>query len=76
MAKSEKKAAGRQGAGAKSSGAEPPPGKDEAGSKNTLFIIGAVVAAVLVGGLAYWKATTKRQCGRPRRRRPIPISPS
>ena len=45
VAKSEKKAAVQPGSGraasGKSSGAETPPGKDEAGNKNTLFIIGA-----------------------------------
>ena len=69
MAKSEKKTAAQAGsgkaAGGKSSGAETPPGKDEAGSKNTLFIIGAVVAAVIVGGLAYWKATSNGNAGGP-----------
>ena len=69
MAKSEKKAAAQAGsgkaAGGKSSGAETPPGKDEAGSKNTCFIIGAVAAAVLVGGLAYWKATSNGNAGAP-----------
>ena len=56
----------RQGSGGKSSGAETPPGKDEAGSKNTLFIIGAVAAAMLVGGLVYWKTQLQRQCRRTR----------
>ena len=69
MAKSEKKTAAQAGSGkaadGKSSGAETPPGKDEAGSKNTLFIIGAVAAAVIVGGLAYWKATSNGNAGGP-----------
>ena len=54
MAKSEKKTAAQAGSG-----------KDEAGIKNTLFIIGAVAAAVIVGGLAYWKATSNGNAGGP-----------
>ena len=69
MAKSEKKAAVQPGSGkvasGKSSGAETPPGKDEAGSKNTLFIIGAVAAAILVGGLVYWKTSSNGNAGGP-----------
>ena len=69
VAKSEKKAAVQPGSGkaarGKSSGAETPPGKDEAGSKNTLFIIGAVAAAILVGGLVYWKTSSDGNAGGP-----------
>ncbi|MGA7458107.1 MAG: thioredoxin domain-containing protein [Methyloceanibacter sp.] len=69
MAKSEKKTAAPAGsgkaAGGKSSGAETPPSKDEAGSKNTLFIIGAVAAAVLIGGLVYWKTSSNGNAGGP-----------
>lgn len=67
MAKSEKKAAAKAGSGkaasGKSSGAEAPAGKEAAGSKNMLFIVGAVAAAVLVGGIVYWKASSNGNAG-------------
>jgi protein-disulfide isomerase len=65
VAKSEKKAAAKADSGKaasnKSSGAEAPASKEKSG--NTLFIIGAVAAAVLVGGLVYWQASSKGGTG-------------
>ena len=67
MAKSEKKAAGPAGSGkaakGKSSGDDAAPGKGETGSRNTLFIVGAAVAAVLVGAFVYWQATKAAPTG-------------
>jgi protein-disulfide isomerase len=67
VAKSEKKAAAKAGSGktasGKSSGDEAPAGKEAAGSNNTLFIVGAVAAAVLVGGIVYWKASSNGNAG-------------
>jgi len=57
------KASGGKSSDTTSSGTEGPAGKDEAKSKNTLFIAGTVAAAVLVGGLVYWQASSKGGTG-------------
>lgn len=63
MAKSEKKAAAKAGSAKaardKSSGTEGPTGNDAAEtSKTWLFVVGAVAAAALVGGIVYWRASS------------------
>jgi protein-disulfide isomerase len=60
VAKSEKKTAAQAGSGKAANGKSgTAAGKEEAGSRNTLFIIGGVAAAVLVAGLVYWQASSK-----------------
>ncbi len=63
MAKSEKKAAAKASSAKaerdKSSGTEGPTGNDAAEtSKTWLFVVGAVAAAALVGGIVYWRASS------------------
>ena len=51
------KSSGGTASGSASSGTEGPTGKDEAKSKIGVFIIGAVAAAAIVGGIVYWSSS-------------------
>ena len=51
------KSSGGMASGSASSGTEGPTGKDEAKSKIGVFIIGAVAAAAIVGGIVYWSSS-------------------